>query len=282
MTIRSTFLAAAMMTMALGAASPAAADCGNRPPSDGPALLVVALTADQRLVYFKDCAPERVFTAGQITGLVNADSVLVGIDRRVQDGKLYGVGNGGGVYTIDPWTAVATIVSKLSVALEGTSFGVDFNPAADRLRIVSDTGQNLRHNVNPGGTTIADAALNNGGTTASGVNAAAYTNNDLNADTGTTLFDLDLSLDQVSLQSPPNNGSLVATGKLTLDAGGPAAFDIYTRLENGVAVENRAFAALNVGGVSGWYRIDLLTGKATLIDVFADVIVGMAIMGTGF
>jgi hypothetical protein len=31
------------------------------------------------------------------------------------------------------------------------SFGVDFNPAADRLRIISDAGQNLAHNVNAGG-----------------------------------------------------------------------------------------------------------------------------------
>ena len=59
---------------------------------------------------------------------------------------LYGVGNGGGVYSIDPATAQASFVSQLSVALDGTSFGVDFNPAAGRLRIVSDAGQNLRHN----------------------------------------------------------------------------------------------------------------------------------------
>ena len=175
----------------------------------------------------------------------------------VLDGRLYGVGNGGGVYTItrgrpsqrscqispSPWTArpSASISTRLLTDFE----------------IVSDTGQNLRHNVNPGGTTIADAPLNNGGTTATGITATTYTNNDLDAGTGTTLLNLDLWLDQVSLQSPPNNGSLVATGKLTVDAGGPAAFDIYTRLEDGVAVENRAFAALSVGGVSGWYRVDL-------------------------
>ena len=34
-------------------------------------------------------------------GLSGNDTALVGIDFRVQDGKLYGVGNGGGVYTID-------------------------------------------------------------------------------------------------------------------------------------------------------------------------------------
>jgi hypothetical protein len=33
------------------------------------------------------------------------------------------------------------------VALQGTRFGVDFNPAANRLRVISDLGQNLRHNI---------------------------------------------------------------------------------------------------------------------------------------
>ena len=44
-------------------------------------------------------------------------------------------------------------MNSLTVPLSGSFFGVDFNPAADRLRIVSDTGQNLAHNVN-GATTL--------------------------------------------------------------------------------------------------------------------------------
>jgi len=74
----------------------------------------------------------------------------------VQDGLLYGVGSGGGLYRIDTKTAVAKFVNTLSVPLSGASFGVDFNPAADRLRIIGDNGQNLRHNVNAGGTTLAE------------------------------------------------------------------------------------------------------------------------------
>ncbi len=44
------------------------------------------------------------------------DERLVGIDYRVQDGKLYGVGDAGGVYTIDD-TGAATKVKQLSVEL---------------------------------------------------------------------------------------------------------------------------------------------------------------------
>ena len=49
-------------------------------------------------------------------------------------------------------------MSQLTIPLDGTVFGVDFNPAADRLRIISDTGQNLRHNVNAGGVTLMEAS----------------------------------------------------------------------------------------------------------------------------
>jgi hypothetical protein len=38
----------------------------------------------------------------------------------------------------------------MDVPLDGTFFGVDFNPTVDRLRVISDTGQNLRVNVDTG------------------------------------------------------------------------------------------------------------------------------------
>jgi hypothetical protein len=273
------------MAMCAGSlsATPAAATglgfCGNRFdfPIE-PLLTVFALTADQRLVRFRECNPDGARAVGAIHGLQSPDTALVGIDFRVQDGKLYGVGDRGGVYTIDTRSGAATRVSALTVALDGKFFGVDFNPAADRLRIVSDTGQNLRHNVNAGGVTLEDAALNyTPGARAPGITGAAYTNNDLVSSTATTLFDLDTNLNQIAIQSPPNNGSLVATGSLAVDPDSPAGFDIYTRLRDGVAVGNQGFASLVVGGKTGFYRINLLTGKAFLIDHFEDPIVDIAI-----
>jgi Domain of unknown function (DUF4394) len=227
-------------------------------------LKLIGLTSDQRLIIFDEDDPDDARTIGYIAGLV-PDTSLVGIDFRVQDGKLYGVGNMGGIYTIDP-RASATPVNTLTIALNGTSFGVDFNPAADRLRIISDTGQNLRHNVNAGGVTIADGTLNyTAGTPAAGVTGAAYTNNDLDTTTGTTLFDLDSTLDQIALQSPPNNGSLVATGSLTTDASPAVGFDIYSTVRNGVTIDVEAFASLTSteDGRVGLYAINLLTGKST-------------------
>lgn len=242
-------------------------------------LNVVGLTADGRLLCFKERAPQRAREIGPVTGLTGPDTALIGIDFRVQDEMLYGVGNGGGVYTLDLATGVATPSVALTMPLApGSSFDIDFNPAADRLRIVSDAGLSLRHNVNPGGVTLRDGDLAyTTGVTATGVSGAAYVNNDLAASTGTTLFDLDTGLDQIALQSPPNAGSLVATGKLGVDVAGDSGFDVFSATVGGVTASNHAFASLNAAGVSGFYRVDLLTGATSLIGAFDTPVVDIAI-----
>lgn len=244
-------------------------------------LIAFGLTADQRLVRFRVATPGLRKEIGTVLGLNQTDSALVGIDFRVQDGKLYGVGNGGGIYTIDTKTAEATLVSQLTVALDGKFFGVDFNPAADRLRIISDTGQNLAHNVNAGGTTAVNTVLNYPAPVninpATGVTGAAYTNNDLSNLTGTTLFDIDATRNQVAIQSPPGQGALVATGSLTVDPDMPIGFDIYSTLRKGVAARNSGFASLVVKDVTGLYRVNLLTGKAGFIGEFKDKVIDIAL-----
>lgn len=244
-------------------------------------LQVVGLTSDQRLVCFNEFSPSNARNIGMVSGLVGGDTRLIGIDFRVQDRLLYGVGNGGGIYTINVSNGALTRVSQLTVALEGVSFGVDFNPPADRLRVTSNTGQNLRHNVNAGGVTLVDGtldyppgALATPGPTAIGIVGSAYTNNDLDASTATTLYALDSKLDQIAIQSPPNDGSLAATGKLTVNAveNGDAGFDIYSVVRNGIAVEVRAFAAFSSVGSetsSSFYGINLPQGKATSRGAFS-------------
>jgi Domain of unknown function (DUF4394) len=244
-------------------------------------LIAFGLTADQRLVRFRVATPSLRKEIGTVHGFGRTDSVLVGIDFRVQDGKLYGVGDGGGIYTIDTKTAEAKLVSQLTVALDGKFFGVDFNPAADRLRIISDTGQNLAHNVNAGGTTAVNTVLNYPAPVninpATGVTGAAYTNNDLSDLTGTTLFDIDATRNQVAIQSPPGQGALVATGSLTVDPDMPVGFDIYSTLRKGMAARNSGFASLVVNGVTGLYRVNLLTGRADFIGPFKDKVVDIAL-----
>jgi hypothetical protein len=218
-----------------------------------------------------------------ITGFVG-DTAAIGIDYRVQDGQLYIVGNKGGIYLSDwqnPWNLLRK-VSQLTVPLNGTNFGVDFNPAADRLRVISDQGQNLRHDLNTH-TTISDATLTTppAGTTF-GVTGAAYTNNDLNGSTATTLFDIGTNTDQVLIQSPANNGTLAPTGSLGLDAGPNAGFDIYSNLSGGKTISNTAFASLTTptptgGTVTSLYTVDLLTGTPAIVGQFPFPITDVAV-----
>jgi hypothetical protein len=240
----------------------------------------VGLVADGSLVCFEDDRPRRADTIGTVSGLVH-DSSLIGIDYRPANNTLYGVGNTGGVYTIDAGNASAKLVSRLNQPLQGTSFGVDFNPTVDRLRIVSDTGQNLRVNVDDG-TTNVDGTLNIPGTTpvnpALGVTAVAYTNNDADPNTATTLFDIDTTNDNTVIQAPANAGSLSPTGKLGVDATSPVGFDIYSSLGYGTTTGLRALATFTApGGSPTLYGVDLLAGRVAPVGSFRVPVVDIAI-----
>lgn len=156
--------------------------------------------------------------------------------------------------------------------LQGTQFGFDFNPAADALRIVSDTGQNLRAlpsaRVVAGvqrnaGDTFTDGVLKYGTTTATGVTGAAYTGNDNDPTTGTTLYDIDSNLDDLVIQTPPNDGTLVKVGDLGVDTASFVGFDIRT-----VGMSNIAYASLTEQRGRGatlatLSQVDLATGAVT-------------------
>ncbi|WP_030227006.1 DUF4394 domain-containing protein [Streptomyces sp. NRRL WC-3626] len=244
-------------------------------------LRAFAITSDgTRMATFTTDRPDILDWVRVVKGLVG-DTALVGIDFRVQNGLMYGVGNQGGIYTIQtpPQTVdvVVTKVSQLTIPLYGTNFGVDFNPAANRLRVISDNGQNLRHNIDDktagaspaAGHTAEDSVLSTPGVenVSRGVTAAAYTNNDLNGETATTLFDLNTTTDQVVIQSPANNGTLAPTGKLGVDAGANAGFDIYSDLVNGKTVSATGFAAVTPPNstLTTFYTVDVLTGTATAV-----------------
>ncbi|MEJ1966914.1 MAG: DUF4394 domain-containing protein [Gammaproteobacteria bacterium] len=211
---------------------------------------MVATTASNKLISFTTAAPQKLCTSTAITGLPAGENV-VGIDTRPADGAVYALSSSGKIYTIDKGTGAATLKSTLTAdpadltdpfaGLSGAEFGVDFNPVPDRLRVVSDTGQNLRINVDTGLTTT-DTPLNPAGST---VVAAAYTNAFAGA-AFTTLYVLDAGNDRLQIQGQPsgnpNTGDLLTVGALGIgDVQSVAAFDI-------AGVNNAAFAAVNISG----------------------------------
>ncbi|GAB3434946.1 DUF4394 domain-containing protein [Actinophytocola sediminis] len=235
---------------------------------------VFAITGDGGLMAaFYINRPQILNWVRAVTGL-SGDAALVAIDVRVQDGLLYGLGDQGGIYAIRTPPQVddvkLTKVSQLQVPLYGTEFDIDFNPAADRLRVISDNGQNLRHNLHDH-STVEDGTLTVPPSLAAarGVTAAAYTNNDLDPGTATTLLDISTVLDQVLIQSPPNEGKLVATGALGVNAGLDAGFDIYSDLSGGKTVSVAGYAALvPVSGPATFYSVNLFTGAVAPVGAF--------------
>lgn len=220
------------------------------------AQTIVGLGDTNTLVRFSAVAPGGLAANLAITGLTAGDT-LVGVDVRPATGALYGIASSGRIYTIDPASGVATAGPVLDVAMTGTVFGVDFNPVADRLRVVSDGGQNLRINVDTGATTV-DGSINPPGSI---IVEVAYTNS-VPAPATTTLYDIDMVTSSLLQQNPPNDGTLVNIGPLgvTLDAGSSVGIDIRR-----VGAVDTAYATLRVGGTTSLYTVDLGTGAATAV-----------------
>lgn len=230
-------------------------------------LLASALTAnaaqagwiigllDGKTIVTIDPASRKVTGSADIKGAAS----VVGIDVRPADGMIYAVSADGGIYTVDAKSGQATMKSKLSETLKaGTTVTVDFNPVADRLRVITSDGTNLRVNVDDGKATV-DGALKfkdgdaNAGKTPN-VIAGAYTNS-FKGTKATALYDIDASGALLS-QAPPNDGVLNTVGPLGIKLDGATAFNIVAQGE-----DNAAW--LVTGG--SLYSVDLKTGKATSV-----------------
>ena len=213
-----------------------------------------------------------------ITGL-GAGQSLVAIDARpaVSGRILYGLSNTGQLYAINSRSGAATAVGS-PIALQGTQFGFDFNPTVDRIRLISNTGQNLRINPDTGAVTV-DSNLNVlvGGQPirVSGNTAAAYTNNVPGATT-TTLYVINTQTGLLQIQNPPNAGTLNVVGGLGGTAAGTVSgFDISASGQNRVSVIQN--------GVTNLFSIDLQTGAATFIGQFSTgELQGLAFIAAAF
>lgn len=231
----------------------------------------VAYAVDEmnNLLVFNPMNPEPV--TKPIMGLPSGE-MIEGIDFRPLNGQLYALSSASKLYTLNTSNGAATMVGMMpfSTMLMGTSFGFDFNPMVDRIRIVSNTGQNLRANPETGGIAAVDMNINPAGAT---VTAVAYTNN-FAGTTSTVLFDIDAASDKLFKQDPPNNGTLVEVGALGVDVMQTAGFDIG-------GASNKGYAILTSGGTAKIYSVNLTTGRVSAVAAFPKSVKGFAV-GLGF
>ena len=243
-------------------------------PSQLLAQTVQTVRGGNTLVTASNSAPGTAISSVTITGL-GAGQTVAGIDYRPAAPRiLYAISNVGQIYTINARTGVATAVGTPPIpTISGVGF--DFNPVVDRLRIVTQIGQNIRANPDTGALAATDGALAYAPTDANAgaiatVAAAAYTNNVAGATT-TTLYVLDtrgaLAPTRLATQGnatvSPNTGQLFTVGSTGVTSLGVAGFDIGST--------GQAFATFTdpVSRVTSLYSINLGTGAATLVGALA-------------
>ena len=220
---------------------------------------LAALSGDNTLTMI-DTATMKAGKSMKVSGI---NGKIAGIDVRPADGMLYALATDGTIYTVDQ-AGKATMKSKMDTVLAADAMAtVDFNPAADRLRVIGSDGTNLRVNVEDGKTTVdgklkfAETDMHKG--EAPMIVAGAYTNA-MKGAKETALYDIDSKIGGLIKQAPPNDGVLGAVGKLGVTAK-TIAFDIETGADSSNTGWLLADGAL--------HKVDLATGKATMVGKVA-------------
>ncbi|WP_429061370.1 DUF4394 domain-containing protein [Chitinophaga sp. W2I13] len=239
--------------------------CKKSKKEDKPVINAFA-TSGNNLLSFNLNSPATA-SAIPITGLLPGETI-VGMDIRPANNQLYAVGSTSRLYRINTSTGAATPVnaSPFAEVLNGTAFGVDFNPSVDRLRIVSNTGQNLRIHPENGTLVAKDTDINPPG---SGISAVAYSNNTAGS-ASTVLYDIGYASNSLYRQDPPNGGAVILVGRLGIGASESNGFDIS-------GASNKAYALFTEGGITKLYAINLETGAATAVGDFPAPVKGLAI-----
>ena len=174
-------------------------------------------TAPPHIVSFAPVGPTITYTSDRaITGLGGGDTI-VGMDISPRDGGIYLLGkNGpaGTLYSLDASTAAATAVGSLVAdpadtsspytALNDSTYGADFNPQSNLLRLTGGnaTTDNLR--VDPATARVTtDVPI----TTGVRLGGVAYHNNDNTTATNTVQYGYDFLGDDWGKVTTPNTGT---------------------------------------------------------------------------
>ena len=277
-------------TALLGAALSLAACAGGGLVQSQPRKESVhVLTQSLQLLTVNAGQPDKVLKRVDLAGLPVGER-LVGLDYRVTKGVLYTLSQSGRLYTVNTESGMLTPVAATpaSVALDGGAFGFDFNPAADRIRVVNSRGQNLRLHPDTGALVATDGALTyEPGDAQAGhrpsLAAAAYTYNKKDEKL-TTNYAIDLRAGMLVRQGSvegtqpvvsPNTGKLFTVGALGTGVLHDATMDIAD-------TTGAAFAALQTTPQAPvrLFTVALDTGKAELLGnlVGGAAVVGIAII----
>ena len=218
-------------------------------------IVMYGLGSGGQIYSFDTATPGTVNAVGSATA-----AGVVDIDFRGSNNKLYALASNGSTSSINTSNGLLTPLFSASHTITGGVSGFDFNPAADRMRIIGGGVNNFRM-VPDGIAGMTAGTVVNGASTADGQFATpigvtlldvAYTN-PFNGIAGTSLFSI--GSDGILYSHPavgaPQFNTLAAVGALGVSIGSDIGFDID-------------------GTGTGWlvsgtslYSVNLTTGAAT-------------------
>lgn len=236
-------------------------------PGKTPAVNFTALTNDGKVLYFEGGQLGAAVKSITITNLRSGEQIVY-IDYRPATGQLYGLSSASRLYHINESSGLASSLGQIALtpAFQGANPSLYFNPTVDRVRLVTESGQNLRLHTELGAVVATDGSINGG--MSPRIEAVAYTNSFSGATT-TTLFDIDFQQDKLYQQVPPNDGGLVEVGNLGIDFAGVGDMDIL--VDNSMAM-----AVVRSENEIRLYTIDLISATAAWVGVFSQPVVRIA------
>jgi hypothetical protein len=172
----------------------------------------------RHLVSFTPVGPTIGYTSDRaITGVAGGDTII-GMDVSPRDGGIYLLaknGSAGTLYSLDASTAAATAVGQLVAdpadtsapynGLNDSTFGIDFNPQSNLLRLTGGFGSTDNLRVDPATARVTtDIPITAASTHLGGV---AFHNNDNTLATNTVQYGYNYSADQWGKVTTPNDGS---------------------------------------------------------------------------
>ena len=221
---------------------------------------IFGLTAGGAIFSFNSASPNTISGLALVTGI--GSDTLVDIDFYPVNGALFGFAASGNLYRIDPFTGAAVLDVTPSTSM-GTVQHADFNPMADRARILSAGNANFR--ITPSTQTAGPSAMpgqvtpdgnfafaSGSGTGTPNLFGAAYSNN-FDGTSLTSLYTIDANFLYLN-SGGPQFSTLNRVGALGLTLGGFNGFDISQS-------SGLAFLTDN----DNLYTVDLSTGAATLV-----------------
>ncbi len=235
------------------------------------AELVYGITFDNNLFSFDSATPNNILTGVYVGGL-NANEFIQGIDFRPATGELYGLSSQNRLLKLDTATGAATPLPAFGPpSLNGTAYGMDFNPTVDRVRVHSNANQNFRLHPVTGAVAANDpnlyyAAGDLGAGLDPNIVASAYANNVAGA-TSTTLYSIDSVRDTLNVHSlgagdPAGSFAQMATvGTLRNAQGATIPFGDYSGFDISGATGTAYVHWNNASGLFG--TVDLATGIVT-------------------